>query len=109
MEATSKHVTPAAVLGPTLSSATARSIARFRSPAWILAVRPHEATCQQLQFRYGVFPEQAAQPPASWNAYARQWVREHELESKLLVLTKRPSSKNPHASHRMGIIDLSHE
>ena len=109
VEATFEHVTPAAVLVPTLSGATARSIARFRLPAWILAVSPHAATCQQLQFSYGIFPEQEAQPPESWNAYARQWVREHELESKLLVLTEGPSSKNPHANHRMEIIDLSHE
>ena len=107
VETTFEHVTPTAVLVPTLSGATARSVARFRLPAWILAVSPHEATCQQLQFTYGVFPEQEPQQPESWNLYARQWVREHELEPTLLVLTEGPSSKNPHANNRMEIIDLS--
>ena len=107
VEATFEHVSPTAVLVPTLSGATARSIARFRLPAWILAVSPHEATCQQLQFTYGVIPEQKGQQPESWNAYARQWVREQELEPTLLVLTEGPSSKNPHANNRMEIIELN--
>lgn len=107
VETAFEHVTPAAVLAPTLSGATARSIARFRLPAWIVAVSPHEATCQQLQFSYGVFPEHRPQPPEDWNDFARQWVREHEVAGNLVVLTEGPSPRNPRANSRMEVIDLN--
>ncbi|HNQ02538.1 MAG TPA: pyruvate kinase, partial [Syntrophales bacterium] len=48
------RVTPAAVFVPTRSGATARIIARFRLPVWIVAVSAVEATCQRLQFTWGV-------------------------------------------------------
>ena len=40
VESTVQRVTPAAVFVPTLSGATARSIARFRLPVWITAISP---------------------------------------------------------------------
>ncbi|MBM3881915.1 MAG: pyruvate kinase [Verrucomicrobia bacterium] len=106
VEDTFEHVTPAAVLVPTLSGATALSIARFRLPAWIVAVTPNETTCQQLQLSYGVRPVHALEPPEDWSRFGRQWVQEHQLEGDFLVLTEGPSSKNPHANHRVEIIDL---
>ena len=42
IETALRHVSPAAVFVPTLSGATARSIARFRPPTWIVAVCPDE-------------------------------------------------------------------
>lgn len=104
VEDTFRHVTPAAVLVPTLSGATARSIARFRLPAWIIAVSPHEATCQQLQFSHGVLPEYAPEPPANWNAFAGDWMRRHQLDADLMLLTEGPSSKHPEANHRLELI-----
>lgn len=106
VEDTFEHVTPAAVLVPTLSGATARSIARFRLPAWILAVSPHEAVCQQLLFSHGVWPEHQAELPESWNRHARAWARAHGLEGSLMLLTGGPSSGNPQANHRMEFIEL---
>jgi pyruvate kinase len=106
VEDTFEHVTPAAVLVPTLSGATARSIARFRLPAWIVAVSPHEATCQQLLFSHGVLPEHEAQLPESWNTYAQAWARSRNLDGNLMLLTEGPSSKNPQANHRMELIEL---
>jgi pyruvate kinase len=106
VEDTFEHVTPAAVLVPTLSGATARSIARFRLPAWIVAVSPNEATCQQLLFSHGVLPEHEAQLPESWNTYAQAWARSRNLDGNLMLLTEGPSSKNPQANHRMELIEL---
>jgi pyruvate kinase len=49
----------------------ARRIARYRLPHWVTAVSPSEATCQALQFVYGVEALHQAQRPASWYAFAR--------------------------------------
>jgi pyruvate kinase len=106
VEDTFKHVTPAAVLVPTLSGATARSIARFRLPAWIVAVSPHEATCQQLLFSHGVLPEYEPQLPENWNTYAQAWACACDLDGNLMILSEGPSSKHPQANHRMELIEL---
>jgi pyruvate kinase len=106
VEACLEYVTPAAVFVPTRSGATARSIARFRLPVWVVAVSSREATCQQLQLSSGVYPVHA-QSPEDWRDYVKGWVADHGLEGNLVVLTEGPSSKHPEANHRMEIIDLT--
>ncbi len=107
VEACLEYVTPAAVFVPTHSGATARSIARFRFPAWTVAVSSQEATCQNLQFSSGVYPVHEPEHPEQWTDYIRQWVRDHEVTGKLAILTEGPSSKHPETNHRMEIIELS--
>ena len=103
---TVEHVSPAAVIVPTHSGASARSITRFRLPVWITAVSSRESTGQQLQFSYGVYPVHAPAPPEDWKGFAREWLRAHEVAGNLVVLTEGPSPKHPEANHRMEIIDL---
>jgi hypothetical protein len=43
--------------------------------AWVKAISPEEATCQGLQFSYGVSPVHAPKHPHDWNAFARRWVQ----------------------------------
>jgi pyruvate kinase len=107
VETTLEHISPAAVVVPTQSGATARSITRFRLPVWIAAVTPHEATRQHLQFSYGVSPVYEPNPPDDWNAYVREWLHAHEVEGNLAVLTEGPSARRPEANNRMEIIDLT--
>lgn len=95
-----------AVLVPTLSGATARSVARFRLPAWVIAVTPHETTCQRLLLSYGVWPEHEPQRPADWKAYALTWARRHGWNGTRMLLTEGPSPENPRANHRMEILEL---
>jgi pyruvate kinase len=97
---------PATVIVPTMSGATARNVARFRMPVWITAVSPDEATCQSLQFSYGVYPVHKPDYPEDWNAFAREWIRSQELEGDLAIMTEGPSPINPNANNRMEIIDL---
>jgi pyruvate kinase len=106
VEASLEHASPAAVFVPTRSGATARSIARFRVPTWIVGVSSQESTCRGLQFSYGVHPVHEAAHPDDWNAYVKTWLRAHEMEGDLVVLTEGPSSKHPEANNRMEIIDL---
>jgi pyruvate kinase len=106
VETTVARISPAAVFVPTHSGATARSITRFRLPAWITAVSSRESTCQHLQFSYGVYPQCEPEHPEDWNRYVRDWMRAHEVTGDIVVLTEGPSAKHPDSNNRMEIIDL---
>ena len=101
------RVTPAAVFVPTRSGAMARSITRFRLPVWVIAVSSQEATCQRLQFSWGVHPVCEPEHPEDWRGYIGRWLHAAGMDGTLAVLTEGPSSKHPEANHRMEIVDLS--
>ncbi|OPX98395.1 MAG: Pyruvate kinase [Syntrophorhabdus sp. PtaB.Bin006] len=107
VEACNEYTTPAAVFVPTMSGATARRIARFRLPVWIVAVSTHETTCRELQFSSGVYPVREERMPENWTNYVKARVRDYDLEGNLAVVTEGPSSDHPEMNHRMEIIDLS--
>jgi len=109
VETTLEHIAPAAVIVPTRSGASARSVTRFRLPVWIVAVSPEETTCQGLQFSYGVYPVHEPDYPEDWRLYARNWLQSHGVSGSLVVLTEGPSSKHPDANHRMEIMDLDRQ
>ena len=98
--------TPAAVFVPTRSGATARSIARFRPPVWIIGVSSQQATCQRLQFTFGVHPLLEADHPEDWSKYVRRCLDGLEISGDFAVLTEGPSSKHPEANNRMELIAL---
>jgi pyruvate kinase len=104
---TMERSSPAAVIVPTMSGATARNIARFKLPVWIVAVSPGSATCQNLQFSYGVWSVHEQGYTDDWNAFAKTWLRDHGIEGKMALLTEGPSSRRPEANNRMEIIDLT--
>ncbi len=106
VETTFHRISPAAVFVPTHSGYTARSITRFRLPVWIMGVSSKEATCQNLQFSYGVYPVCEEDHPENWNTYIVAWVRSHGIEGQLAILTEGPSAKYPNTNNRMEIIDL---
>ena len=106
VEACLAHITPAAVFVPTMSGATARSVARFRLPVWTVATSSSEATCNQLQFSSGVYPVHEAQLPENWNDYVRKCVADLGLDGNIAFVMEGPSSRHPEANHRMEIIDL---
>ncbi len=107
VETTVDHVAPAAVIVPTRSGATARSIARFRLPVWITAVSSVESTCQRLQFSYGVHALHQPEHPGDWKAFAKKVLDAQGVTGNLVVLTEGPSSKHPDANNRIELIDLS--
>ena len=106
VETTLEKISPAVVFVPTRSGATPRSIARFRPPVWAVAVSSEEATCQHLQFSYGVYPVYEPDHPEDWNFYVRDWLRAHEVKGNLAILTEGPSRKHPKANNRMEVINL---
>ena len=107
VESALERMAPAAVIIPTRTGTTARHIARFRMPVWITAVSTDEAICQGLQFSYGVYPVHAPEDPDDWRAFAREWLRTHEIAGHLVILTQGPSPKHPDDNFRMEIMDLS--
>jgi len=106
VEASLEYASPAAVFVPTRSGATARTIARFRPPVWIVAVSSQKSTCQTLQFSYGVHPVHEEEHPENWNAYVKKWLKAHKVEGNLVVLTEGPSTKHPETNNRMELIEL---
>jgi pyruvate kinase len=106
VEATLRRITPATVVVPTHSGATARSIARFKPPVWITAVSSLEKTCQDLMFSYGVFPVFEAEHPDRWKDWCRRWRDRQQLTGRYALLTEGPSRKHPDRNNRMEIIDL---
>jgi len=97
---------PARFSCPARSGATARSIARFRQPVWIIAVSSQEATCQMLQFTFGVHPLYEPDHPEDWACYVRRSLEILEIAGDFAMLTEGPSSKYPEANNRMELIDL---
>ena len=107
VETVLEYADPAAVFVPTRGGDTARSIARFRLPVWIVAVSSQETTCQQLQFSSGVYPVCEAAHPEKWNTYVSNWLKTHGMEGKLALVTEGPSRKHPDVNNRLEIVDLN--
>jgi pyruvate kinase len=106
VETVLQYASPAAVFVPTHGGATARSISRFRLPVWVVAVSSQQATCQCLQFSYGVWPVNEPGHPENWKHYVRTFVRAYGMEGEIALLTEGPSSKYPEANDRLEIINL---
>jgi pyruvate kinase len=106
VEAVIAASSPAAVVVPTRSGATARAIARFRLPVWIAAPTDSAKVVRNLQFTYGVEAVFMQQAPPQWTAFTRDWVHAEQLPGRLVLLVEGPSPANPHANHRMAILRL---
>jgi pyruvate kinase len=106
VETTLDRITPASVIVPTHSGATARSITRFKLPVWITAVSSQKKTIQDLMFSYGVWPVHEPDHPEDWKSWAKNWLRSHGTKEDLVVLTEGPSTRHPDRNNRMEIIDL---
>mgnify|MGYP005848719801 CR=1 FL=1 len=104
--AAADKISPAAIFVPTRSGATARSISRFHPKQWVVAVSSEPATCQNLQFSYGVFPVYEPDHPENWREFIRRWLISQGLTGKLALLTEGPSRKHPETNNRMEIITL---
>ncbi len=103
----SRLQTVAAVLAPTASGYTARSLSRFRLPTWILGVSRSERTCRSLLFSYGVWPIVEPEHPDDWTEAAQGYAREFSLTGTYIIQTEGPSPAHPQANHKLEIIPLS--
>ena len=109
VETVLEYADPAAVFVPTHAGDTARSIARFRLPVWIVAVSSQQTTCQQLQFSSGVYPVCEVEHPGEWHTYVSDWLKTHGMEGNLAVVTEGPSSRYPDTNNRLEVLDLKRQ
>ncbi|MCP3677052.1 MAG: pyruvate kinase, partial [Deltaproteobacteria bacterium] len=109
VETAIERITPAAVIVPTRSGATARNVTRYRLPVWILAVSSQKKTCRDLLFSYGVFSVFEPEHPTFWRRWIREKLHTFGIEGERAILTEGPSSKYPDRNDRMEIIDLTRE
>jgi pyruvate kinase len=120
VEASLEYLKPAAVFVCTDDGGSARRLASFRLPVWIVAVSSDARTCQNLLFSYGVIPSPTplpvgrgegfepfeSGPVPSWDGFVRDWVRRHNLPGDFAILTQQPTANDPESHHRMEIINL---
>ncbi len=106
IEASLEYLQPAAIFVPSSSGTTARRLAALHLPVNVIAISPRAKTCQDLWFSYGVTPVLETSMPPSWNVYAKDWVRRHELSGEFAILTQRSPADDPRGNHRMEIINL---
>jgi pyruvate kinase len=95
------------VLVPTRGGNTARVISRSKPDVWIIAVSRDPAVCQGLAFSYGVHPLEQPEEPADWQKFTVDWANAHDLNPRHVILVAGPSSRNPHANHRIELIQLA--
>ncbi len=100
-----EHLKAPYVITPTETGATARRIARFHLPAWILALSAHRNTCRRLLFSYGVYPVHIAGDTRDWQDIAREWLQRQGLDGGPLVLTQGSSRGHPGTTNRMEILN----
>ena len=99
------EITPCdAVLVPARDGSTARAVARWRTPAWIVAAGPEPAAMQGLAFSYGVHPVDLDEEPDDWRGYAHRLLSELGLPCKQVLLVAGPSSRNPEANQRLELM-----
>ncbi len=106
VEASLEYLSPAAVFVRSCTGSTARRLAAFHLPVWIVAVGNQEKTCQDLLFSYGVHPQYEESTPASWHAYVQQWLQSQELPGEFALVTHGPLAQGDEAIHRMEVIEL---
>ena len=103
------RIQPWAIMVPTRSGATARNVARFRLPVWVVAVSPSESTCQALQFSYGIHAIKVDEDRPDWGEFVRQWLASNGVREGLALLAQGPSDRSPCGNHRMEIVELDQQ
>jgi pyruvate kinase len=93
-----------AVLVPTRDGTTARAVARWRAPVWVVAAGPEPAAMQGLAFSYGVHPVDLEEEPGNWRDFARRLLLELSLPCKRVLLVAGPSPQNPEANQRLELM-----
>jgi pyruvate kinase len=93
-----------AVLVPTRDGTTARAVARWRAPVWVVAAGPEPAAMQGLAFSYGVHPVDLDKEPDDWRGYAERLLLGLGLTCKQVLLVAGPSPRNPQANQRLELM-----
>ncbi|HAK94769.1 MAG TPA: pyruvate kinase [Planctomycetes bacterium] len=96
----------AAVFVPTRTGTTARMIARFKPPVWVVAMSGDPAVCQGLAFSYGVDPADVTVEPDCWRDAATRWLAAQGVAAGTAMLVAGPSARHPEANHRIEFMRM---
>ncbi len=97
---------PDMVFVPSRTGATARLLARFHLPVWVVALCQTEKACQELLFSYGVYSVFEAQPREVWGPYVTSWLAHQGIPVQLVLLTEMSSTLRERDTTHIEIIDL---
>ena len=106
IESSLEFLSPAAVFVETRTGDTARRLAAFHLPVWIVAMGNQETTCQDLLFSYGVHPVYQPKPPASWRAQVQEWLQRHQVPGEFALVTHGTPNAGDKATHQMEVVEL---
>jgi pyruvate kinase len=102
MEATETAV----VFAPTRTGSGPRNLARFRMPAWIVAVTADESVARQLALSFGVHVVCRTAPVDDWRAFVRGWVREQGMSGAIAMLVREAEANGSVSNHALELIDI---
>ncbi len=103
---TARTIDPCAILIPTQEGETPRKISPLRLPVWVIALAFDEATCQALQFSYGVHPVCERAPPIDRPAYVRALLAGLGIEGRLALVARSTDQADAGFSSHLDILDL---
>ena len=83
---------------------TARAVARWRAPVWVVAAGPDTGAMQGLAFSYGVHPVDLSEDLHDWRDYTRRLLSELGLPCRQVLLVAGPSPRNPEANQRLELM-----
>jgi pyruvate kinase len=106
IEASLKYLKPAAVFTHTDGGSSARRLAAFHLPVWVVAITSNAKTARDLLFSSGVIPVFEPEMPVCWNACLKDWAQRYKLDGDFAIFTERPSVAQPEINHRMEIVNL---
>lgn len=106
VQQTVAHLSPIAVYAHTNSGYTARMIARFKLPVWIIAITEDHNAFKALQFSYGIYPVLLNKKPDDWDTFINEHLPEFESASNTVIMVEGPSKAKPFANHKMDIIGI---
>jgi pyruvate kinase len=102
------------VFVPSFSGETARRIARYRLPIWVVAITRDQRICRRLVFTYGVYSLTIAEThlpedPTRWRDYVLGWMAANDVPGTTVLLVEGPGTLGATDSRRIDIIDLHSE
>jgi pyruvate kinase len=106
IEASLDYLKPVAVFMRAIDATTVQRLAALRLPVWTVALCSNAKTEQDLLFSSGVVAVRAPTEAPSWNAYVKNYARQHELPGEFAILVEGPSADDLTRNHRMEIIDV---
>ena len=108
---TAETIEPVIIFLPSRSGGTARRMTRFRLEQWIIAPSDVEATCQELQFSYGIHPifvqeKDVLKEPYLRRRYTSDWLKQQDIHDGLVLLVEGAGTLRAEDTKRLDIIAL---